>query len=127
MEATMRYMLLIYTHPAVWGDLPKEQVDAMMAEYAHFTKGIADSGELISGEPLTGTETATTVRTRDGKTTLTDGPFAETKEHLAGYYLVDVKDLDRALELAAQIPDVTLGSVEVRPIMELGNPADFAM
>jgi hypothetical protein len=73
----------------------------------------------VSGDPLQGLDTATTVRVRSGKTASTDGPFAETKEVLGGYYLVDCKDLDRAIELAAQIPGARTGSIEVRPLMEL--------
>ena len=114
----MRYMLLIYTDPDVWGGTTPDAVQAMNQEYFAFTQSIAESGELISGEPLQGIDVATTVRVRDGRTGATDGPFAETKEVLGGYYLVDVKDLDRAIELAAQIPDARSGSVEIRPIME---------
>jgi hypothetical protein len=89
------------------------------AEYGTFTREIADSGEMVAGEALQPTDTATTVRVRDGKRATTDGPFAETKEVLAGFYLVDVKDLDRALELAAKIPGARTGSVEVRPVWEI--------
>jgi hypothetical protein len=120
----MRYMLLIYNDPTTRNTLAPEEAQEMFGEYFAFTQRIVDSGEFISGDPLQGLETATTVRVRGGKTASTDGPFAETKELLGGYYLVDCKDLDRAIELAAQIPDARLGSVEIRPIMEL--PADMA-
>jgi hypothetical protein len=123
----MRYLLLIYTNPTTRPGLTKEQNDALSNDYWTFTKEITTSGEMVGGEGLTGVETASTVRVRDGKAGITDGPFAETKEHLAGYYLVDVKDLDRALELAAKIPDVAFGSVEVRPIMDMGDAADASM
>jgi hypothetical protein len=109
----VKYMLLIYTDRTITDDSPN-----LMGEYMEFTQGIAASGELVSGEPLQDTDTATSVRVRDGKATTTDGPFVETKEHLGGYYLVDVKDLDRALELAAQIPGARHGGVEVRPLLE---------
>jgi hypothetical protein len=122
----MRYMLLIYSNPTFWPSLSKDEADRLMNEYNVFSKDIIDSGEYIAGDPLTGVETATTVRIRDGKTNTTDGPFAETKEHLAGYYIIDVLDLDRALELAARIPDVASGSVEVRPVMDMQAP-DFAV
>jgi len=112
----MKYMLLIYTDPAAFDPAQGEQ---LWKDYMSFTEGIQSSGELVAGDPLKGIETATSVRVRDAKRLTTDGPFAETKEHLGGYYVVDVKDLDRALELAAQIPDAKTGVVEVRPLMEM--------
>jgi hypothetical protein len=114
----MKYMLLIYGDPAA---APSDQAEGekMMAEYGAFTQEILDSGEMVAGDALQGLETATSVRVRDGKTVTKDGPFAETKEHLGGYYLVDVKDLDRAIELAGKIPGSRTGVVEVRPIMEI--------
>jgi hypothetical protein len=115
----MKYMLLIYTDPAAYADLGESDFGSMLAEYGAFTQSIVASGEFIAGDPLQGIETATTLRVRNGASSLTDGPFAETKEVLGGYYLVDVADLDRALALAAQIPDARLGSVEVRPIQDL--------
>ncbi len=111
----MKYMLLIYGDPSyVAGD-----DRAISAEYLKFTQEIIDSGELVGGDPLQGIDTATTVRVRDGKRNTLDGPFAETKEVLGGYYLVDVKDLDRAIELAAKIPGARTGSIEVRPLAAL--------
>ncbi len=115
----MRYMLLIYSNPTAWTTLSKEESEAVYGEYFAFTDRVRESGELVAGDPLQGLETATTVRVRDGKSSSTDGPFAETKEVLGGYYIVDVPNLDRALELAAQIPDARYGSVEVRPIQEM--------
>ena len=117
----MKYMLLIYTDPAAWSGDPA-QAEKMHAEYMTFTQDIINSGELVSGDALQGTETATTLRVRGNKTTTTDGPFAETKEHLGGFYIVDVKDLDRALELASRIPDAASGGVEVRPVADMGMP-----
>jgi hypothetical protein len=119
----MRYMLLIYGDPSLADSMTPEEGEKIMADYYTFTQSIVESGELVSGEPLQGVETATTVRVRGGRTASTDGPFAETKEVLGGYYLVDCKDLDRAIELAARIPAAHGGSVEVRPVMEL--PADM--
>ena len=115
----MRYLLLIATNPEATGELTETQQQQMFAKYEEFTQKITASGEMVYGEPLEGVDTATTVRVRDGRRTSTDGPFAETKEVLAGYYLVDVPNLDRALELAAMIPDAQHGGVEVRPILEL--------
>lgn len=115
----MRYMLLIYSNPTAWTSLSPEESERLFGEYVAFTDRIRESGEHVAGDPLQGLETATTVRVRDGKSATTDGPFAETKEVLGGYYIVDVPDLDRALELAAQIPDARTGSIEVRPIQEM--------
>jgi hypothetical protein len=120
----MRYALLIYVdeNPSVeWTD---EQRQTEGAAYGRFTKEIANRGISQGGEPLQSTATATTVRVRDGDVLTTDGPFAETKEALGGFYLVDCKDLDEAIEVASKIPSATHGSIEVRPIMELpGEPA----
>jgi hypothetical protein len=104
----MKYVLLIHDDP--------NRTDDLTPEYMTFTQSIVESGEIVGGDKLEGPETATSVRVRDGRATTTDGPFVETKEVLGGYYVVDVKDLDRALELAAQIPSARYGGVEVRPI-----------
>ena len=110
----MKYMLLIYADPSAYAD--QAVGDKMMGEYMAFTNSIVESGELVVGDALQGTDTATVVRVTGEQVSSTDGPFVETKEWLAGYYVVDVKDLDRALELASQIPDAATGGVEVRPI-----------
>jgi hypothetical protein len=112
----MKYMLLIYTDPSA-GPKDAAEGEKLMNDYGTFTQAIVDSKELVAGDPLQGIETATSVRVRNNQTATTDGPFAETREHLGGYYVVDVKDLDRALELAAQIPDARTGVIEVRPVM----------
>ena len=117
----MRYLCLIYDDESKWGTMPKEQAEAMMGEYFAFTEGIKQSGHYVGGEALQPTQTATTVRVRNGKISTTDGPFAETKEQLGGFYMVDCKDLDEALKWAEQIPSANRGSVEVRPIMEFGD------
>ena len=117
----MRYMLLINGDPSLFQAAGPAAMDAMMGEYMTFTQSIVESGELIAGDPLQGPETATTVRVRAGVRTVTDGPFAETTEVLGGYYIVNVADLDRALELATQIPGSRLGSVEVRAIQEMSE------
>jgi hypothetical protein len=114
----MKYMLLIYPDAAAWSD--SASAEKMHSEYMTFTQDIISSGEFVSGDALQGTETATTVRVRGNASTSTDGPYAETKEHLGGFYVVEVKDLDRALELAARIPDAATGGVEVRPIADVG-------
>lgn len=112
----MLYMLLIYNSPdALPADGTQEQSDEMGAYFA-FTQEVLAAGVMQHGAPLQGIDTATTVRVRNGERLLTDGPFAETKEHLLGYYLVDCADLDAALGWAAKIPGAAHGSVEVRPV-----------
>jgi hypothetical protein len=117
-EDAMKYMLLIYNEPNAYTSLPPDVNRGIYDEYLGFTQALVDKGEFVSGDALQGVESATTVRGRDGRRHVTDGPFAETKEVLGGYYIVDVADLDRALELAAQLPGVRheIGSVEVRPL-----------
>jgi hypothetical protein len=114
----MRYLLLIYQDEVAHSHWSQEQLAAEYQAYNEFTESVAKSGALQSGEPLMPTNTATTVRVRNSKTLTTDGPFAETKEQLGGYYLVNCKDLDEAIALAARIPAVTSGSIEIRPVME---------
>jgi hypothetical protein len=119
----MRYALLIYANEQEWADQPEEQSQAQFQEYMAFTKDIVDRGIHKGGEALQTTSTATTVRVRDGQTLTTDGPFAETKEQLGGFYIVEAGDLDEAIELAARIPDARHGSVEIRPVMEIEMPS----
>ena len=116
----MQYLLMIY---AAESDQPGGDESALMAEYGAFTKGIVDSGAFKSANRLRDTDMATTVRVRGGKTLTTDGPFAETREQLGGYYLIEAKDLDEAIGIAAKIPSARRGTVEVRPQMEMGAPA----
>jgi hypothetical protein len=115
----MRYMLLIYDREADWAKLNEKDQGALYGEYGAFTEGIRKSGHYKAGDPLQPIATATTVRVRNGKTVTTDGPFAETREQLGGYYIVDAKDLDEATAIAARIPSARTGSIEVRPIMEM--------
>jgi hypothetical protein len=113
----MQYLLLIYRNEAELGKMNAAERKQMTADYGAFTQSIVQSGHFKAGDGLQPTTTATTVRVRDGKTLTTDGPFAETREQLGGYYLVEAKDLDAALGIAARIPGAKTGSVEVRPIM----------
>lgn len=117
----MKYLCLIYDNENAWTTMPKEESDAIMGEYFSFTDGIRRSGQYLAGEALQPTQTATTVRVRNGKISTTDGPFAETKEQLGGYYLVEAKDLNEAIQVAAKIPSARFGSIEVRPIMSFGD------
>ena len=116
----MKYLCLIYDEESKWGTMPKEQADAMMGEYGSFTDGIKKSGHYVGGDALQPTSTATTVRVRNGKVSTTDGPFVETKEQLGGYYLIEAKDLNDAIQVASRIPSAKMGSIEVRPIMVFG-------
>src|SRR6266852_5417338 len=112
----MQYLLMIYQNEAEYGKIDAATGKKMMEEYGAFTQSIIQSGNFKAGDALQPTTTATTVRVRDGKTLTTDGPFAETREQLGGYYLVEAKDLDAALAMAARIPGAKTGSIEVRPI-----------
>ena len=114
----MRYLCLIYDEEKKLASMPKSESDAFMGEYFTFTEGIKQSGHYLGGEALQPVHTATTVRIRQGKMSSTDGPFAETKEQLGGYYLINARDLNDAMQVASKIPSARLGSVEVRPIME---------
>jgi hypothetical protein len=113
----MRYLLLIYTAESAEPP-PPDEAEAMNAAYAEFTRDIKDRGLYEAGEALHPTPSATTVRVEGGQTVTTDGPFAETKEALGGFYLINAKDLDEAIETAAKIPSAKYGSIEVRPIWE---------
>src|SRR5215475_12255050 len=113
----MQYLLLIYRNEADLAKMDGAARQKMSAEYGTYTQSIIQSGHFKAGDGLQPTTTATTVRVRDGKTLTTDGPFAETREQLGGYYLIDAKDLDTALGLAARIPGAKTGSIEVRPVM----------
>jgi len=114
----MRYLCLIYDEERKWAAMSKEQADAVMGEYFAFTEDVKKSGHYVGGEALQPVSTATSVRVRGGKMSTTDGPFAETKEQLGGYYLINAKDLNDALQIASKIPGAKTGTVEVRPIQE---------
>src|SRR5580658_8507500 len=113
----MKYLCMIYGEASRLATLPKDQMDSMFKEYMAFTEDIKKDGQYIGGNPLQPTQTATTVRVRQGKISTTDGPFAETKEQLGGYYLIEAKDLNEAIQVASRIPSAKIGSIEVRPIM----------
>ena len=113
----MKFLLTIYGEESGWGNASPEEIGQVMAAYEAFGRAAAEAGVLVGGEGLQPTSTATTVRVRDGETLTTDGPFAETREQLGGYYLLDSSDLDDAIAWAARIPGAQNGSVEVRPVM----------
>ena len=115
----MQYMLLIYDNEAEMLGRRTGSTDVMMAEYREFTDSILKSGNMKAGDALQPTSTATCVRIRNGKTLTTDGPFAETKEQLGGYYIIECANLDEAIEAAGRLPAVKYGTVEVRPIIDM--------
>jgi hypothetical protein len=114
----MQYICLIYSREGDDESATPEQMQVVMDEYNAFTKDVVDRGLFVAGEALQPTKMATTVRIRDGKITTTDGPFAETKEQLGGFYIIKANDLDEAIAVAGKIPGAKWGSVEVRPVME---------
>ena len=112
----MKYLCLIYYEEPKMATMSEADANAFMGEYFAFTNDIKKSGHYVGGEALKPVNTATTVRMRNGKMSTTDGPFAETKEQLGGYYLIEARDLNDALQVASRIPSARSGSVEVRPI-----------
>ena len=117
----MKYMILIYSDPALEPAYGTPEFDAMMGGFFAANDKMKADGVLVAGEALKGIETATSLRIRGGKAETMDGPFAETKEHLGGYYVIEVPDLDAALKYAALLPSATFGTIEVRPLMDY-NP-----
>ncbi len=117
----MRYMLLISDDESIYAKMSQQESQKLMEDYGRFTAELKTAGVFKDSARLRPVATATTVRVRSGKTLNTDGPFAETKEQLGGYYMVDVKNLDEAIKWAAKIPSAKLGCVEVRPIWEMGE------
>jgi hypothetical protein len=113
----MQYLLLIYRKETDWSTRPESERNQIFQDYMSFAQSISASRNYVGGEALQPVATATTVRVKDGKTLTTDGPFAETKEQLGGYFLIEAKNLDEAIAIAARIPDAKGGSIEVRPIM----------
>jgi hypothetical protein len=114
----MRYLLLIYLEPSKLPP-PGDAARAMNEEYRGYGGWLQETGQFLGGEALQDTGSATSVTVRDGRRIVTDGPFAETKEHLAGYYLIQANDLDAAIDAAARIPGARVGTIEIRPILEL--------
>jgi hypothetical protein len=117
----MKYLCLIYDDEKKVAEMPPSEGEAFMGEYFAFTEGIRESGHYVAGEALESVSTATTVRVRNGKVSTTDGPFAETKEQLGGFYLIEARDLNDAIQVAARIPSAKIGSVEVRPVVDFGE------
>ena len=123
----MKYLAIIYNDESLYANASPEETAATFAAHGKFGEDAGKAGVFAGGEGLQGTSTATTVRVRDGERMLTDGPYAETKEQIGGYYLLDCKDLDDALNWAAQIPEAKTGAIEVRPVLDyeaIGNAAN---
>ena len=114
----MKYLCLIYEDESIWTTMSKDESAKLSSAYGKYTRDIQQSGHMLGGEALQPTQTATTVRVRNGKVSTTDGPFAETKEQLGGFYLIEAKDLNDAIQVASRIPSAANGSIEVRPIMD---------
>lgn len=114
----MKYLCLIYDEERILAAMPQAEMGQFMGEYMNFTKDIKAKGHWLAGHALKPVASATTVRVRGGKVATTDGPFAETKEQLGGFYLVEARDLNEAIQIAARIPSARIGSIEVRPIQE---------
>jgi hypothetical protein len=114
----MKYMLLIYSNENAWTE---SELESCYAESTQLTHELKTKGQYLGASPLHSISTATSVRVRDGKNLVTDGPFAETREQLGGYFLIDAKDLDEAIAIAGRIPSARKGTVEIRPIMELSG------
>ena len=119
----MKYLCLIYENEREWESKSPSDAEAIMGEYFGFTEAIRKNGKYLAGEALQPTATATTVRVRNGKVSTTDGPFAETKEQLGGFYMIEANDLNDAIQVAAKIPSARWGTIEVRPVIDFSAEA----
>ncbi len=117
----MKYACLVYESEKTRAAMSKSELDSRLEEYFAFNEEIRKSGHYVAGDSLQPIQTAVTVRVRDGKVSTTDGPFAETKEQLGGFYLINASDLNEAIQVASRIPSARLGSIEVRPIREFNQ------
>jgi hypothetical protein len=118
----MKYLCLIYQDESAAQKVPNAELEKIYREYFALTDGLKEAGQYLGSNRLQPTSTATTVRVRDGQLSTTDGPYAETKEQLGGYYLIEARDLNEAIQIAGKVPSARFGSVEVRPIWELQQP-----
>jgi hypothetical protein len=114
----MRYLCLIYENEKAWETIPPAESEAIMNEYFQFTDEIRKNGKYVAGEALQPTASSTTVRVRNGKVSTTDGPFAETKEQLGGFYMIEATDLNDAIQVASRIPSARHGAIEIRPVVD---------
>ncbi|MBA2459962.1 MAG: YciI family protein [Gemmatimonadales bacterium] len=118
----MKYLCLIYSDEKLVQAMPSAQWDALVSEHVDYDEELRRSGHFIASEALQAVQTATVIRVRNGRLATTDGPYAETKEQLGGFYLIEARDLNEAIQVASRIPSARLGGIEVRPIMELEQP-----
>jgi hypothetical protein len=118
----MKYLCLIYVEESIIESMSEAEMDALLAEHRQLDEALLASGQQVASEALQLAETAVTVRLRNGRTTVTDGPFAETKEQLGGFYLIEAADIDAATQIARRIPCARLGCVEVRPVQDFAAP-----
>jgi hypothetical protein len=114
----MKYLCLIYDEERKLDAMSKSESEAFMGEYFAFTNQVKGSGQYVAGEALQPVKTATTIRVRDGRLLTTDGPFAETTEQLGGFYMIEARDLNEAIQVAARIPSARIGSIEIRPVVD---------
>ena len=122
----MQYLCLIYEDEKVWQSMPKSETEKIINEFSAYTDSVKKSGHFMGGSGLEPTHAATTVRVRNGRVSTTDGPFAETKEQLGGYYLLQARDLNEAIQLASKIPGARFGAVEVRPVVQFNCSGEMA-
>lgn len=122
----MKYLCLIYDEEAQLAAMPKDESDAFMGEYFAFSGDIRRTGHYVAGEALHPVQSATTLRIRKGKLSTSDGPFAETREQLGGFYLIQARDLNEAIQVAARIPSARTGSIEIRPVVDFGDESAHA-
>jgi hypothetical protein len=115
----MKYLCLIYDDEAKMAKMTKQEADRLMADYGSFTNDVQTNGRFVAAERLQPISTASTVRVRDGKISITDGPYAETREQLGGFYLIEGKDLNDAIQTASRIPSARIGAIEVRPVWQM--------
>ena len=118
----MKYLCLIHTNPEVWARHSEREVDQLVSDHFEYDESLRKSGQMVTAWALQPPDTATIVRMRDGRISATDGPFAETKEEIGGFYLIEARDLNEAIQVAGNIPSARWGTVEVRPIRELVRP-----
>jgi len=118
----MKYLCLVYSQEKELAAMSQAEYDKLVADHGSLNEALRKKGQFVAANALEPVRTATTLRVRNGKLSATDGPFAETKEQLAGFYLIDARDLDDALQVARQIPAIRFGTVEVRPVMEMQQP-----
>lgn len=122
----MKYLALVYYDEQIMNAMSQQEWDALNRECITCVEGLTERGHFLDGAPLQPVDTATTVRVREGRLTTTDGPFAETKEQLAGFYMLEARDLNEAIRLAGDIPPARYGSIEVRPVRELQESGNSA-